>query len=82
MTVPSRRSLMYRRTKYSEWGRDCCTLRSAGWNWMARFPPNEALENNRRAKYYSITAKGKKTVAAGTQTWDRLSVAVQRVLAR
>jgi DNA-binding PadR family transcriptional regulator len=49
---------------------------------MARFPPNEALENNRRAKYYSITAKGKKTVAAGTQTWDRLSVAVQRVLAR
>src|ERR1700730_12557875 len=39
-------------------------------------------ENNRRAKYYSITAKGKRTVAAEHQTWDRLSAAVQRELAR
>ncbi len=39
-------------------------------------------ENNRKAKYYSITAKGKKAVAAEQQTWDRLSTAVQRVLAR
>ena len=39
-------------------------------------------ENNRKAKYYSITAKGRKAVAAEHQTWDRLSAAVQRVLAR
>src|SRR5580700_272461 len=39
-------------------------------------------ENNRKAKYYSITAKGRKAVAAEHQTWDRLSSAVQRVLAR
>jgi len=39
-------------------------------------------ENNRKAKYYKITARGKKLVAEQQQTWDRLSTAVQRVLAR
>ena len=39
-------------------------------------------ENNRKAKYYKITARGKKLVAEQQQTWDRLSMAVQRVLAR
>ena len=39
-------------------------------------------ENNRKAKYYKITGQGKKLVAEQQQTWDRLSAAVQRVLAR
>ena len=39
-------------------------------------------ENNRKAKYYEITRKGRKALAAQQETWDRLSMAVQRVLAR
>ena len=39
-------------------------------------------ENNRRAKYYSITRSGRKLIAQHQQTWDRLSAAVNRVLAR
>jgi transcriptional regulator len=38
-------------------------------------------ENNRKAKYYEITKRGKKAVAQQQQTWDRLSAAVHRVLA-
>jgi PadR family transcriptional regulator, regulatory protein PadR len=37
-------------------------------------------ENNRRAKYYEITSKGRKVLAAQGETWARLSGAVQRVL--
>jgi PadR family transcriptional regulator len=39
-------------------------------------------DNNRRAKYYEITARGRKLLAAQHQTWTRLSSAVARVLAR
>ena len=39
-------------------------------------------ENNRKAKYYEITRRGKKALADQEQTWNRLSTAVQRVLAR
>jgi len=39
-------------------------------------------ENNRKAKYYTITKRGKKLVSEQQATWDRLSTAVQRVLAR
>jgi PadR family transcriptional regulator PadR len=38
-------------------------------------------ENNRKAKYYEITKRGRKLVAQQQQTWSRLSVAVDRVLA-
>jgi PadR family transcriptional regulator PadR len=38
-------------------------------------------ENNRKAKYYEITRRGRKAVARQQQTWDRLSAAVHRVLA-
>ena len=38
--------------------------------------------NNRRAKYYEITARGRKLLAAQHETWTRLSSAVGRVLAR
>ncbi len=39
-------------------------------------------ENNRKAKYYVITKVGRKQVGEQQATWDRLSTAVQRVLAR
>jgi PadR family transcriptional regulator PadR len=39
-------------------------------------------ENNRKAKYYEITKRGKKLVAEQQDIWDRLSTAVHRVLAR
>jgi PadR family transcriptional regulator PadR len=39
-------------------------------------------ENNRKAKYYAITKRGRKALAEQQQTWTRLSMAVQRVLAR
>ena len=39
-------------------------------------------DNNRKAKYYEITKRGRKLIAEQQQTWDRLSTAVDRVLAR
>jgi len=39
-------------------------------------------ENNRKAKYYSITKRGRKLVSEQQETWSRLSLAVDRVLAR
>jgi PadR family transcriptional regulator, regulatory protein PadR len=39
-------------------------------------------ENNRKAKYYEITARGKKLLTQQHETWSRLSVAVDRVLER
>lgn len=39
-------------------------------------------ENNRKAKYYEITKYGTKLLAEQQKTWSRLSIAVDRVLAR
>jgi PadR family transcriptional regulator, regulatory protein PadR len=39
-------------------------------------------ENNRKAKYYAITRRGRKLVNEQQATWTRLSMAIQRVLAR
>ena len=39
-------------------------------------------ENNRKAKYYDITKRGRKLVAEQQENWTRLSSAVDRVLAR
>jgi PadR family transcriptional regulator PadR len=38
-----------------------------------------ATENNRRAKYYRITATGKKQLARATDRWRRITQAVARV---
>jgi transcriptional regulator len=38
-------------------------------------------ENNRRARYYTLTAKGRERLGAERQEWQRLSEAVNRVLA-
>ena len=39
-----------------------------------------ATENNRRARYYSLTAKGRKQLAAEEKSWARLTTAVSHVL--
>lgn len=38
-------------------------------------------ENNRRAKYYSITPPGRKQLAADMEYWQRLAAVMGRVLA-
>jgi PadR family transcriptional regulator PadR len=38
-------------------------------------------ENNRRAKYYTLTAAGRKQLAQETTTWRRYSDAVEKALA-
>jgi PadR family transcriptional regulator, regulatory protein PadR len=37
-------------------------------------------DNNRRAKYYRLTAKGRKQLAVETSKWDKLASAIARVL--
>jgi transcriptional regulator len=39
-----------------------------------------ASENNRKAKFYSLTSKGKKQLAEELKDWDRLSTAIALVL--
>ena len=39
-----------------------------------------ASENNRKAKYYSITKTGRKQLAQETKSWERISGVVDRVL--
>ena len=38
-------------------------------------------ENNRRARYYSITRAGQKQLAAQMETWERVAAVMGRVLA-
>lgn len=40
-----------------------------------------ASENNRKARYYSLTAAGQKHLAAEMDNWSRLAAAVNLVLA-
>ena len=37
-------------------------------------------ENNRRAKFYRLTAKGRKQLALETSKWDKLTWAIARIL--
>src|SRR6266568_4740009 len=37
-------------------------------------------ENNRRAKFYRLTAKGRKQLAVETSKWDKLAHAIGRIL--
>src|SRR5499427_6145621 len=39
-----------------------------------------ASENNRRARYYTLTAAGRKQLGAERQEFDRLILAIQKVL--
>jgi len=51
-------------------------LEEAGWltsTW-------EASENNRRAKYYSLTRAGRKQLGEETAQWNRIALAIARAL--
>jgi PadR family transcriptional regulator PadR len=37
-------------------------------------------DNNRRAKYYNLTAAGRKCLAEEASSWERLSGAIARVM--
>jgi PadR family transcriptional regulator PadR len=39
-----------------------------------------ATENNRRAKYYSLTAPGRARLKQGTRDWEAQSAAIARIL--
>jgi PadR family transcriptional regulator len=39
-----------------------------------------ATENNRRAKYYQLTPRGQKALAAETSQWHRQTAAISRIL--
>ena len=38
-------------------------------------------ENNRRAKFYSLTKRGKKQLATETESWERMSSLISRLIA-
>lgn len=40
----------------------------------------KATENNRRAKFYSLTRLGRKALESESANWDRLSSAISQVL--
>jgi transcriptional regulator len=51
-------------------------LEEAGWldsRW-------ESSENNRRAKYYTLTKTGTKQLGQETAQWNRIAVAIARAL--
>ena len=51
-------------------------LEEAGWlksKW-------ESSENNRRAKYYALTASGRKQLGEETAQWQRIALAMARAL--
>ena len=37
-------------------------------------------ENNRKARYYEMTAAGRKQLRAETDNWDRVALAITRAL--
>jgi len=37
-------------------------------------------DNNRRARYYSLTASGRRRLATGHKSWERTAAAMMRVL--
>ena len=54
-----------------------CRLEYKGWiqsDWGSS-------ENNRRAKFYSLTRRGKRELEVELESWERLSTAVGLVLA-
>ena len=51
-------------------------LEEKGW-LVARW---EESDKNRRAKYYQLTPAGKRQLAAETENWERISLAITRAL--
>jgi transcriptional regulator len=43
-------------------------------------PVWKPTDNNRRAKYYALTARGRKQLQSETETWGQQSAAIARIL--
>ena len=41
-----------------------------------------ASENNRKAKFYSLTRKGRKQLVEETESWERMAALITRLLGR
>ena len=41
-----------------------------------------ASENNRKAKFYSLTRKGRRQLAEETESWERMAALITRLLGR
>jgi PadR family transcriptional regulator PadR len=54
-------------------------LRLQQKNWIAS--EWGVSENNRRARFYSITKRGMKQLAVETENWERIAAVIGRVLA-
>jgi hypothetical protein len=52
------------------WRREQCAVKTWG-----------VSENNRRARFYSLTRAGQKQLAAETENWERIAAVMGRVLA-
>ena len=53
-------------------------LRLQERGWIA--PRWGVSENNRKAKYYSLTRTGRRQLAEEVESWDRMSAVINRVL--
>jgi PadR family transcriptional regulator PadR len=51
-------------------------LEESGWLTSAW----EASENNRRAKYYTLTKAGRRQLGEATEQWNRVAMAMARAL--
>ncbi len=47
-----------------------------GWIWVE----DGTSENNRRAKFYRLTTKGRKQLVAETSKWEKFAGAIARIL--
>src|SRR5262249_45968940 len=52
--------------------------RLAGAGWLAS--SGEESENNRRAKYYTLTKAGRKQLGEETAQWNKIALAIARAL--
>jgi PadR family transcriptional regulator, regulatory protein PadR len=55
-----------------------CLIRLVQKRWISAAWGSS--ENNRRAKFYSITKAGRKQLAAETENWERISGVIGRML--
>src|SRR5262245_56760018 len=53
-------------------------LRLQQWKWISA--ESGASDNNRKAKYYSITKSGRKQLARETENWGRIAGVIVRLL--
>ena len=55
-----------------------CLIRLVQKRWIK--PEWGVSDNNRKAKFYSITAAGRKQLVAETENWERIAGVIGRVL--